>query len=272
MYLYFDEHLRLLGAEFLELLPKGSFARLTWRQTGFELHERLVDWPDETDTEYSRHFPVSALYDLVRSGWLLDPEWLRQEDGTFLDEQRNVVPENVTPQYSSPELLAAYGLWLIASEIYSIGPLVDIDEDEEKRLYDEQGFKAYEVIEHRAACVSLAYQALMYARRLVDGESDKNIEGRTPPSSYHSALGKKGADKAHATRRKLREWAIARYQAQRWNSPNQAAHSLTEEVMAYGRTINAHLMPSNAQRTLAEWFRRHDRECLSSGQPDTPSR
>lgn len=255
------------------MLPEGGFARLTWRQTGYELHDRLVDWPDQTETEYSSHFPVSALYDdLVHFGWLLDPEWLRQEDGTFLDDQSNVLPESVSPKYSPPELIAAYGLWLITSEIYAIGPLVDLDDDEEKRLYDEQGYKAREVVEHRAACISLAYQALTYARRLIGRESGKNVEERTPPSNYHSALGKKGADKAHAARRKLREWAISKYQAQRWSSPNQAAHSLMDEVMAYGRTINAHLMPSNAQRTLAEWFRRHDRECLSSGQPDTPIR
>lgn len=71
-----------------------------------------------------------------------------------------------------------------------------------------------------------------------------------------SKLGESGARNRHATMRALKEWAIEKYKAGEWKSANQAAHDLKDVVLAHGRTINAYLSAENAQRTIAEWFRK----------------
>ncbi|MDD2742690.1 MAG: hypothetical protein PHV02_10470 [Rhodocyclaceae bacterium] len=73
---------------------------------------------------------------------------------------------------------------------------------------------------------------------------------------HSSAIGKAGAQKRHAPMAELRLWAIEKYQAGEWQSANQAAHALKEQVLWHGRAINAHLTEENAQRTIAEWFRK----------------
>ncbi len=77
-------------------------------------------------------------------------------------------------------------------------------------------------------------------------------------STFFSKLGRDGAQKRHAPMTALRSWAIEQYQyrAAEWQSANQAAHALKECVIEHGRTINAHLSKENAQRTIAEWFRK----------------
>ena len=84
------------------------------------------------------------------------------------------------------------------------------------------------------------------------------INGRaTPPSrEWFSAMGAKGASIRHLPMATLKGWAVARYRSGSWKSANAAAHSLVDEVLAHGRTIGAHLAPENAQRTIAEWFRK----------------
>jgi len=71
-----------------------------------------------------------------------------------------------------------------------------------------------------------------------------------------SRMGKAGALKRHAPMQALREWAVDRYKERQWPSANAAAHALKESVIEHGRTINAHLSEENAQRTMAEWFRK----------------
>ncbi len=82
-----------------------------------------------------------------------------------------------------------------------------------------------------------------------------NSEGRITGNLF-SILGEKGAAKRHAPMAKLRAWSIEKYRAGTWQSANQAAHQLKESVISHGRTINANLSEENAQRTIAEWFRR----------------
>ncbi len=73
---------------------------------------------------------------------------------------------------------------------------------------------------------------------------------------HTSAIGKAGAVKRHSANAALREWAIGQYQAATWKSANQAAHALKEDIIEHGRKIGAHLSEENAQRTIAEWFRK----------------
>lgn len=82
-----------------------------------------------------------------------------------------------------------------------------------------------------------------------------NGEGKTKGNLF-SILGEKGAAKRHAPMAKLRSWAIQQYKAGEWKSANQAAHSLKASVIEHGRTIGAYLTEENAQRTIAEWFRK----------------
>jgi hypothetical protein len=72
-----------------------------------------------------------------------------------------------------------------------------------------------------------------------------------------SALGAKGAAKRHAPMKQLEAYAVSLYDPNEWKSANQAAHALQVKIMEYGRLINAPLTPSNAQRTIAEWFRKN---------------
>lgn len=71
-----------------------------------------------------------------------------------------------------------------------------------------------------------------------------------------SELGKAGAAARHARLSDLRTWALEQYRAGQWPSANKAAHSLKDEVIKRGRTIGVSLSDENAQRTIAEWFRK----------------
>lgn len=83
----------------------------------------------------------------------------------------------------------------------------------------------------------------------------ERVAEKTAQFSF-SAIGKAGAIKRHAPMTTLREWAVKKYQAGKWSSANQAAHDLKICVIEHGRTIGAHLSEENAQRTIAEWFRK----------------
>lgn len=71
-----------------------------------------------------------------------------------------------------------------------------------------------------------------------------------------SQAGKEGAVKRHAPMGELKAWTIDRYREGLWASPNAAAFELVSRVVAHGKTIGAHLSPSNAQRTIYDWLRK----------------
>jgi hypothetical protein len=71
-----------------------------------------------------------------------------------------------------------------------------------------------------------------------------------------SLRGKRGAAKRHKPMAELKAWAVSLYNPAEWASANQAAHKLQDKVIAHGRTIGAYLTEENAQRTIAEWFRK----------------
>ncbi len=250
-------HIPFLNRELKKLLPDGSFASRLWQAIGNELHYRLVDWPDESETEYSSLFPVDALFIWVNQDGGLDPKWLASEDGSYLDYDGEVIPPSVKPSYSEVEQLAAYGLWLLDEQMLSLGPIPENDADigplPKRNFY---GWRRDEVIEHRAECMLLAYQSLSYCQRILSGTrltADEEARGKT---FNFSAMGKAGAEKRHEPMAKLRQRAIELYQAGKWQSANKAAHALKEEIIKHGRTINAHLTDENAQRTIAGWFRK----------------
>lgn len=71
-----------------------------------------------------------------------------------------------------------------------------------------------------------------------------------------SRSGKAGANKRHEPMKQLKKWAIDQYRAGSWPSANKAAYELKDRVIQHGQTIGAYLTKENAQRTLAEWFRK----------------
>lgn len=250
-------HIPFLTRELKQLLPEGSFASRLWRAIGSELHYRLVDWPDESETEYSSLFPVDALFAWATKDGGLDPAWLASDDGSYLDDDGKIIPPSVNPSYSAVEQLAAYGLWLLDEQMGSLGSIPDNDADiGPLPEHNSYGWKRDEVMEHRAACMLFAYQSLSYCQRILSGTRLTADEEARAETFNFSAMGKAGAEKRHAPMATLRSWAIERYQAGEWQSANQAAHSLKESIIKHGRTINARLSEANAQRTIAEWFRK----------------
>ena len=61
--------------ELRRLLKGRPFASHFARAVGAALHDRLVDWPDEEEAEFSRLDPVYALNIYLVGGWRLDPAW-----------------------------------------------------------------------------------------------------------------------------------------------------------------------------------------------------
>ena len=94
------------------------------------------------------------------------------------------------------------------------------------------------------------------AGKRINARMANKRKSKTPKSGYFSQKGKAGALARLEPMRKLREWALERYDQGQWKSANAAAHALKDEIIKHGRTIGAILTEGNAQRTIAEWFRK----------------
>lgn len=256
--LFIDHHLHIqfVASELRQLLPEGSFASRLKQTIGHALHYRLVDWPVESETELSRIFPVDALFAWVTTNGGLNPESLVSDDGRYLDDKGEEIPRTLRPDYSAVEQMAVYGLWFLDEEMESLGPMPETDTDGPIPEYNGNGWTLVEVLEHRSACLLFAYQALSYCRRILGGtQLTLNEEARAEKFSF-SAMGRLGAKKRHAPMAELKSWAIQKYREKKWKSANQAAHALKSLIMDHGRTIDANLSEENAQRTIADWFRK----------------
>lgn len=206
---------------------------------------------DELGGELAR-FPL-----LRQAAWLsrncgLIPECFANEDGTYFDDDGEMIPLSLKPLCSDVEQFAAYGQWLICEKMNSYGPQVGrvFDDDDQNGRNLHQG----EVAAHRTPYLLLAYQALSFAQRAQLGIKLTEEEASLTASFDFSAIGKRGAENRHAPMRKLRAWTLEQFHAGSWPSANQAAHDLKDRVVAYGRTINAELRAQNAQRTIAQWI------------------
>ena len=248
-------HTHFLREELTSMIPSDSFGAAMRRSIGDELHYRLVDWPDADEVGFSSLFPVESLYLWVCEKGGLDPAWLASDDGTYRDQNGAIVSQSFDAASFAVEQLVSYGLWLINENLPCMGD-VPPHTDEGGNGFNEFGQARESVIEHQSSCLLFAYQALTYARKLVDKVPLSKEEKQKVSAFDFSSLGRKGALKRHAAMAALRSWAIEKYQAGEWQSANQAAHSLKESVIRYGRTINAHLTEENAQRTIADWFRK----------------
>ncbi|MFM0292801.1 MULTISPECIES: hypothetical protein [Paraburkholderia] len=242
-------HKRVVTVDLQRLLPADRFVSRVWQTLGTELHFRLVTYPFKDEIEFSRLYPVEALLIWVSERDGLDPEWLATSDGIYYDDQGEEISRTILPEYSRAEQLAAYGLWLATTEFDSKGPLVGAG-------LNQQGWDSQEVVEHKANCLLLAYQALTYARDLAAGVQLNAEQIQKAATLDFSRLGKAGAKKRHAPMAALRNWAVSLYKEGSWPSPNKAAHALKDQILSHGRVIGASLSEENAQRTIAEWFRK----------------
>lgn len=252
-HIHHSSHTYYLDHAFKQLLPVTSFAFRLWRTIGREWHLRLVERPieDELGDELA-HFPL-----LRQAAWLsrnngLIPECFANEDGTYFDDDGEMIPLSLKPSCSDVEQFAAYGQWLICEKMNSYGPQIGRVFDDD----DQSGRKLHrgEVTAHRTPYLLLAYQALSFAQRAQLGIRLTEEEASLTAKFDFSAIGKRGAENRHAPMRKLRTWTIQQYRAGSWPSANQAAHDLKDKVIAYGRTINADMTAQNAQRTIALWI------------------
>lgn len=257
-------HISFTHAKLMNFLPKGSFSSRLRKSIGNEINW-ILDSDDENDRlgtggaflemgNYSVFFPVQSLFMWIIKSGGITPEHLENEDGSFLDDNNELIPAIPKPLLTGVEQMAAFGLWFIDCEMDICGP--SSEEDYDVNRINPQGWMESQVLHHKAECLLNAYQALSYAERLSRGEKLTEEESEKMTHFDFSATGKEGAKKRHAQMNALRIWAVDLYRSSDWPSANKAAHDLQDQIMDYGRTINAILRPSNAQRTIAEWFRK----------------
>jgi hypothetical protein len=235
----------------MNLFQRDSFAHRLRKSIGAEI-DSIFENSDFEDDSYASFFPVRALFEWITKNGGFTAEHLEDEDGRFFDDLGELVPSTMIRSISGVEQMAAFGLWFVDCEMGLPGPFTEDDYDENR--INPHGWREADVVNHKAECLLNAYQALSYAERLGRGVKLSADEVASVAKFDFSALGKDGANKRHAPMRALRAWALEQYRAGSWVSANQAAHELMGRVMEHGRTINATLQPSNAQRTIAAWI------------------
>lgn len=247
-------HFGFLHPALMNFFEKESIESRVRRSVG-AIMDSLFDSEEYFDQNRMRAiYPAQSLFYWLSSGERVDAEWLTSEGGEIYDDYGVKIDVAAFKQLSAAQHMAAYGLWLLGEDISSCGPSAEEDWDDNR--INPQGWKELEVIDHRGECLLIAYQALAYSQRLNTGEKLNDEESKNISAFNFSEIGKNGAKKRHASMNKLRDWAVVKYRAGTWPSANQAAHELKDSVIQHGRTIGANLEPQNAQRTIANWFRR----------------
>ena len=107
----------------MEFVPDGSFARRLYKQIGIELDGQLDRAWEEDNNSLAEALPVEELFHLLVGGWRFDVQWLMNDDGTYLDDDGNLLPPTVKIACTPSEQLAVYGLWLLESAIDSLGDI-----------------------------------------------------------------------------------------------------------------------------------------------------
>jgi len=248
-----DLHIQFLRLRLMVYLPETSLASRLKKAIPAEiLYIFAGDRPYEVP--YEALFPVRALFEWIMKHGGLTVEDLEDATGQLFGDDRKLIPNNLKGSISGVEQMAALGLWYIDSELNIEGLFNDAH-------YDEHGLSPYgwsevDAINHKAECLLNAYQALCYAERLNQAVELSTEEQASVEKFDFSALGREGAAARHAPKNALRQYALSLYNPRDWKSANQAAYALRDQIMAHGKTINAELQAQNAQRTIAEWFRK----------------
>ena len=232
----------------MNYLPKSSFAERLKLSIGWE-----IEWQLHAD-KFASDYPlnqssVSLLFDWIISSGGLSPKLLEDENGQIFDELNRLIDTNLIRPISGIEQMAAYGLWFLDVELEKMTPTI-LEGTNNSRVTE------LSIADHKSECILNAYQALYYAERFTNQIKLTSAESENIKNFDFSALGRSGAAVRHEPMRTLREYALSLYEPQEWKSANLAAYELKDAILIHSRKINANLKPSNAQRTIAEWFRK----------------
>ena len=241
-------HVSFARSNLMNYLRKDSFAEQLKIFIGWE-----IDWQLHADRSAS-DYPLnesstSLLFKWIVSDGGLSPRLLEDENGQIFDDQGRLVDRSFIRSLSGTEQMAAYGLWFLDIELEKMTPRI-IEDLSNSRVTE------LSIVDHRAECMLNAYQALYYAERLNNQIKLTSEESENIRKVDFSALGRKGAVKRHKPMRLLEEYALSLYEHLEGKSANAAAYELRDKILDHSRTINANLKPSNAQRTIADWFRK----------------
>lgn len=247
------QHRHFLQTRLSKFFKPDEFAARFQKKIGNEL-DSVFSAPEYEPDKFPHSFCMSSLFEWVTTDGGLDPEWLADEEGSYFDDQGEIMLLPKKPALTGVEQMAAYGLWFLNYELEALGPSKPSDLD--ANGINPHGWSQLMITTHQAACLLLAYQALCYAEELTTGTVIIEEGGKKNSQLNFSAIGKAGAAKRHAAMKALREWAVKQYREGAWSSANQAAFELKNRVVEHGRTIHAHLTEQNAQRTIADWFRK----------------
>ena len=232
----------------MNYLRRGSFAERLKIVIGWE-----IDWQlhaDKCDRDYPlNESPISLLFDWIISEGGLSPKSLEDENGQIFDDHAELLNINFIYSLSCVEQMAAYGLWFLDVELDKMPPRI-MEDMNNSRVTE------LSIADHRAECMLNAYQALYYAERLGNQLKLTDEENANIKKVDFSALGRKGAVERHKQMRLLEEYALSLYKHLEGKSANAAAYELRDKILDHSRKINANLKPSNAQRTIADWFRK----------------
>ena len=103
---------------------------------------------------------------------------------------------------------------------------------------------------------ALLNRELVFVHFSLDSIENNNLEQQQAKHLDFSGFGRAGAEKRHKPMRDLKQYTINLYKSHgKMLSANRAAYELKDRIIAYGKTIKAHLSEENAQRTIAKWFR-----------------
>ncbi|MCS0583400.1 hypothetical protein NX784_17555 [Massilia pinisoli] len=251
-------HIPFLRQKLMVYVPEDSIASRLKRTIPAEINYVFAgDTPNDVysyEVSYQILFPVRALFEWIVKHGGLTVEDLADTSGQLFDDNKQLIPDSLIRPISGVEQMAAFGLWFIDSELEVAGP--SNDEDYDEHGLNSQGWYKVDVIDHRAECLMNAYQALWYAERLSHTVELSADEKASVDKFNFSAFGRRGAVARHRPMSALRDYALSLYNPREWKSASQAAYALQGQIMEHGRTINAVLQPTNAQRTIAEWFRK----------------
>ena len=192
-------HKSSINFQLKEFISRDSFAWRLYKKIGSEIASHLDIASEEDDNSLAQELPVEELFHLLMGGWRFDVCWLANYDGTYTDDNENLLPPTVEIVCTPTEQLAIYGLWLLEEELNSLGNIPESD-------INTYGWSRDQVQQHRAECLLQAYQALTYLLLLKIG---KPLDTKELEKAVRAALAKKASEARHIENRSMKAEVFA---------------------------------------------------------------
>jgi len=248
-------HIPFVHTQLMSFLTRDTFAWHLRRSIGQWLDYVLVGRPEDEDTDdYSRFFPVKALFVWVQENGGVRPEEFMEDSG-YVDDKGEPLPPSVEPALSGVEQLAAYGLWLVDEEMGICGPSTEEDWDEKR--HNPYGWSEVDVVNHKAECLLLAYQALSFIRRLhinsrlTNDEIEIAAKVNEALKKTRSEQASRGAAARHARDPKQVEKAFVFDCWKAW----QAKPEMYPGPTAFARDMMEKCVALKSQKKIEDWCR-----------------